>query len=391
MKIEHAVNIEDLRREAKRYLPRMLFDFIEGGAEDERAIERNRSVFDDYRLLPRYLLDSSKGNQSVPLLGRTYASPFGIAPTGSAAVFRPNADLMLAKAAAAANIPYVMSGACNASIEECARIAPEQMWFQLYMTRNKPHNEDIIRRLRAAGVGTLVLTVDSEVRSRRERDMRNRFSFGTFTFKPSVALEALSHPRWIANYLASGGMPTMQNWVPYAGRGAGAKDVMRYFHSLLPGVPLWSDIELLRGMWPGKLVIKGILHPSDAERAAQLGVDGIILSNHGGRQLDRAPSPVDVLGTIVAAVGTRLTVMLDGGIRRGSDILVALSLGAKFVFVGRATLYGAAAGGLTGVTRAIDILRDEVDANQRQIGCTEVGQLGPENLWRLGVGMQASV
>ncbi len=384
MKIARAVNIEALRQEAKRYLPAMLFDFIDGGAEDEQGIARNRAAFDTYRLLPRYLRDFSAASQSVTLFGRQYASPFGIAPTGSAAVFRPDADLLLARAAARADVPFVMSGASNGSIEACAQAASGRMWFQLYMTRHRAHDEDILRRLRDAGVDTLVVTVDSEARSRRERDLRNRFSFGSFSFKPSVAFEALRHPAWLYSYFSNGGMPTMENWMRYAPPGSGARDVMRYFHSGLPGMPRWEDVDRLRRLWQGRLVLKGILHPDDALRAAELGVDGIIVSNHGGRQLDRAPATIEVLPVIVAAAGERLTVMLDSGLRRGADMLVALALGARFTFVGRATLYGLAAGGQAGVERAIAILRDEVDANQRQLGCVDLRDLGPENLWKDG-------
>ncbi len=373
MKLEHAVNIEDLHRMAKRRLPKIAFDFIEGGVEDELGISRNEAAFRRYRLMPRYLVDVNKRDQSAKLFDRVYASPFGISPTGAAGLFRPGADLMLAESAAGANIPFVMSGASTASMEKAAGVAPTHTWYQLYVARDPKISEDLIRRARDAGLGTLVLTVDVPVGSKRERNIRNGFGRPLkMTWK--TKLEALTHPGWLMEYMRTG-TPLIENWAPYAGAGANADQVADFVAHQMPSIPTWEDLEKFRKLWPRHLVVKGILHPDDARRAADIGVDGIIVSNHGGRQLDRAPASLEALPAIRKAVGDRVTIMLDSGVRRGADILIALALGARFVFCGRATLYGAAAAGIPGVRKAISILRTEIDLTMAQIGCPSLDQL----------------
>lgn len=378
MNINKAVNIEDLRRMAKRRLPRIAFDFIEGGVEDERGLARNESAFAQHPLLPHYLVDVSKRDQTATLFERTYASPFGIAPTGMAGLFRPGADLMLAEAAAAADIPFIMSGMSTASIEAAARVAPAHAWYQLYVARDAAISEDLIRRARDSGLNTLVLTVDVPVPSKRERNIRNRFEL-PLKLSVGTILEALTHPGWVAGYLRNG-MPMFENWVTYAGAQADAEKVARFAQSQTPGILTWRDLEKFRRLWPRHLVVKGIMHRNDAIRAAEIGVDGIVVSNHGGRQLDQAPASLAVLPALHDAVGDKVALMLDSGVRRGGDIVTALCLGARFVFVGRATLYGAAVAGVPGVRRAIRILRDEIDRVLAQIGCPNIHDLGPDFL-----------
>jgi (S)-mandelate dehydrogenase len=373
MKLEKAVNIEDLHKMAKRRLPKVAFDFIEGGVEDELGIVRNESAFSRFCLMPRYLVDVARRDQSAKLFDRVYASPFGISPTGAAALFRPGADLMLAESAAAANIPFIMSGASTGSIEAAARVAPTHTWYQLYVAHDQNISEDQIRRARDAGLGTLVLTVDVPVSSKRERNIRNGFGRPLKMSWP-IMFEALTHPGWMAAYLRHG-TPLMENWAAYAPSGSNADQVADFVSSQMPSAPTWADLEKFRKLWPRHLVVKGIMHKDDAVRAADLGVDGIIVSNHGGRQLDRAPASIEVLPAIREAVGDRVTLMLDSGIRRGADIVLALALGARFVFVGRATLYGAAVGGVAGVRKAISILRKEIDLTMGQIGCPSLDQL----------------
>jgi isopentenyl diphosphate isomerase/L-lactate dehydrogenase-like FMN-dependent dehydrogenase len=377
MNTDRAINIDDLRLMAKRRLPRICFDFIEGGLEDELGLAINESAFGRYRLVPRYLVDITKRDPSTTLFGRSYALPFGIAPTGIAGFFRRGGDLMLAEAAAAANIPYIMSGTSNASIEAAAKIAPEHTWYQLYGARDRRVSEDMIRRARDAGLSTLALTVDVPIGSKRERNIRNGF-IRPYKLKPAIMLEALRHPAWLYEYFRNGGMPLFDNWAPYAPAGSGPREVADYLASQTPSSQTWQDLEAYRRLWPRTLVVKGILHPDDARRAAEMGVDGIMVSNHGGRQLDRAPSPLEVLPAIKQAVGDRVTLMFDGGVRRGSDIVIARCLGAQYIFVGRATLYGCVAGGVRGVRRAINILRDEIDRALAQIGCPSFDQLGPD-------------
>jgi L-lactate dehydrogenase (cytochrome)/(S)-mandelate dehydrogenase len=376
--MDGVVNVDDLRRAAKKRLPRIAFDFIEGGVEDEDGLDRNERAFRETRLVPRYLVDVSKRDQSATLFGRTYASPFGIAPTGLASLFRPGADLMLAQAARDANIPFIMSGSSTASIEELAKLAPEHGWYQLYAARDKKISEDMIRRANDAGLSTLVLTVDVPVHSNRERNQRNGFT-RPLKLTWATKFEALRHPGWLAGYLRQG-TPMFSNWAPYAGNAANA-DAVSAFVSTQTAAPLtWRDVENFRRLWPRNFVIKGIMHPDDAIRAASLGVDGIMVSNHGARQLDRAPAPLEVFPAIRDAVGDKMTLMLDSGVRRGADALIALCLGAKFVFVGRATLYGAAVAGLAGARAAINILRCEIDLTMGQIGCPSLDQLGPDFL-----------
>ncbi|MBM3958984.1 MAG: alpha-hydroxy-acid oxidizing protein [SAR202 cluster bacterium] len=389
MRLDDAINIEDLHKMAKRRLPKVAFDFIEGGLDDENGLDRNTAAFLKHRLLPRYLVDVSKRDQSKTIFGKTFNSPFGIAPTGGVSLFRRGGDMMLAEAAKDANIPYIMSGAAAQSLETAAKVAPRNSWYQLYAARDQKITEDKIRRTKDAGLDALVLTVDVPVGSNRERNIRNgfdRISGGwlkvAFTLKPRMLAEALTHPGWVMEYVRHGGTPMGENWQPYAPKGASASDVVKFSRSLGPfDSQTWKDLERYRRLFPRTLIVKGIMSPQDAIRCAEAGCDGVIVSNHGGRQLDQTPASLDVLPAIVAAVGDRMTVMLDSGVRRGADVLIALCLGAEFVFVGRPTLYGTVAGGLPGARKAVNILRREVDLVMAQIGCSSLDQLGPEFLW----------
>jgi L-lactate dehydrogenase (cytochrome)/(S)-mandelate dehydrogenase len=390
MKLNDAVNIEDLHQMAKRRLPKVAFDFIEGGLEDEHGLETNRAAFLRHKLLPRYLVDVSKRDQSQTIFGRKFDSPFGISPTGSAGLFRRGADLMLAEAAREANIPYIMSGASNDTIEAAAKVAPKNAWYQLYAARDGKISDDLIRRTADAGLEALVLTVDVPVHSKRERNTRNGYANirgnwlrAALSLKPSLLAEALTHPGWVMEYIRHGGTPALGNWLPYLPEGASAEDTVKFNRAQVPAhAQTWKELEHYRKLFPRTLIVKGIMAPDDAVRCADLGCDGIIVSNHGGRQLDQAPASLDVLPAIKRAVGDRLTVMLDSGIRRGADILIAMCLGAEFCFFGRPTLYGAVAGGLDGVRKAVEIFRTEIDLVMGQIGCPSLDQLGPDFLWQ---------
>jgi L-lactate dehydrogenase (cytochrome)/(S)-mandelate dehydrogenase len=372
--VNNAINIDDLRKMAKGRLPRIIYDFIEGGVEDELGIARNEAAYDRERLVPHYLVDVSKRDQTVDLFDRRYASPFGISATGLAALFRPGADLMLAESAAQANIPFMMSGLSTASIEAAAKVAPSHSWYQLYVARNHEITLDLIRRVRDAGFSTLVITVDVPASTKRERNLRNGFALPP-RLSAATILDALRHPGWLAGYLRHG-MPRFDNWEPYARTNSTTQQINAFAAMQAPANTVtWTDLEEFRRIWPRHLVVKGIMYREDAIRAAQIGVDGIIVSNHGGRQLDQAPSPLEVLPGINAAVGDKVTLMVDGGVRRGADIIMALCHGARFVMVGRATLYGAVAGGVPGVQKAINILREEIDLVMAQIGCPTVPEL----------------
>ena len=367
MKTDQIISIDDMREAARRALPKIIFDFIEGGVDAEQCLATNERI-SEARLLPRYFGDVAKVDQSVTLMGRHYASPFGIGPTGLAGLFRPDADLMLARAAAAARIPFVLSTHSNASLEDVAAAAGDYAWFQLYGARNRDFSADMIRRARDAGIKTLEVTVDTPTNSKRERNMKNGFS-RPLRMRLPILIEAMRHPGWIMRHYASGGTPLFANWAPYAAPGASNDQVADFTTTQTPNRQTWADLETARRLWPHSLVVKGVMHPEDAVRAVECGADGIVVSNHGGRVFDRAPSTFEVFPFVRDALAGRTTLMLDSGIRRGADIVTAFALGAQFTFVGRATLYGAAAAGEPGARRAIEILQREIDIVLGQIGC----------------------
>ncbi len=379
-RIDSAINIDDLKRMARRRLPKIMFDFIEGGVEDEVGLRTNANAFRDLRMVPRYYIDTSKREQRSTLFGRSYASPFGIAPTGMAGAFRRDAELFLAQTAGEADIPYLMSGASNASMEQGAKLAGKNLWYQIYGARDRAVAADLVKRAIDCGLTTLAVTCDVPVSSNRERNRRNGFVRPLRMTLPTI-LEAMLHPAWVINYLRNGGLPMLGNWQPYAPAGATPDEVADMFAQQTPDASqTWRDLEAIRNAWPGKLLLKGVMHPEDARIATSMGVDGLIVSNHGARQLDMMPSPLDVLPMIRAAVGPDVPLLLDSGVRRGSDIVAALCLGADFVLTGRATLYGATAGGLDGVKKAVSILQREIDLTLGQLGAINLDALGPQFL-----------
>ena len=378
--IQSAVNLEDLRTLARRKLPKIAFDFIDGGVDDERCLMRNRDAFAQQCLVPRYLRDVSKVDQSVHLFGHRYNSPIGISPTGLAGLWRPGADLMQAKAAKAANVPFMLSSSANASIEEAVDIAPDNVWFQMYCTRDERINGDMVQRAINTKVRVLVVTVDVPINANRERNRRNGFA-RPFRMTPAVAIEALGHPLWVIRYLRTGGVPMMSNWQPYAPKGALPDEVADMFGTLTPAPMIsWENLSQIRRMWHGPLVLKGLLHPDDAREAVRIGADGIVVSNHGGRQLDAAPSPIEMLPQIREAVGDDCTLILDSGIRRGSDVVIARCLGADSAIFGRPSLYGVAAAGEAGAAKALQIIRNEINMVLTQMGCAAFEKLGSEYL-----------
>ncbi len=380
MNVDDAINLDDLRKLAKKRLPKVIYDFIEGGVDDEKGLAVNEDAFGKHPLMPRYMVDISTIDQQTPLFGRTYSHPFGIAPTGGIGNYHWGGDLMLAAAARDANIPFIMSGAATAKMEDLAEVAPDHGWYQLYTARDKSISEDMIRRAADLGFSTLVVTVDVPVSSNRERNRRNGFG-RPLRLSLASKLDALRRPFWFKNYMRNG-IARMANWEPYVGREVNAEELAEFVAGQIHGVLDWGVVERFRELWPRTMVLKGVMRPDDAIRAADAGIDGLMVSNHGARQLDRAPSPIDVLPAIDAAVGDRMTLMLDGGVRRGSDVLTAFCLGAKFIFLGRPTLYGLVAGGQAGAAKAMSILQREIELNMAQIGCTEIAQLGPDFLYQ---------
>ncbi len=375
------VNIEDLRKLAKKRLPKIAYDFIEGGTDDEVGLVTNEQAFRQARIVPRYLVDVSVRDQSTTLFGRTYSSPVGIAPTGLAGLFRRGADLMLAEAARDANVPFIMSGSSTGSIEALGKLAPDHGWYQLYSSKDQSISEDMIKRTMDAGLKTLVFTVDVPEGSNRERNIRNGWG-RPLKLTWATKLEALEHPAWMLEWLRHG-TPYFDNWAKYAGPNADANKVADLVAYQNRAPMTWKHVERFREIFKGNFVLKGIMHPDDAIRAHSLGVDGIMVSNHGARQLDNAPSPLHVLPAIRDAVGDKMTLMFDGGIRRGLDVLIALCMGAKFVFQGRPTLYGVTAGGIEGAKAALGIFRREIDISMGQMGATKIADLGPHYLmWK---------
>ncbi|QGM96772.1 alpha-hydroxy-acid oxidizing protein [Methylocystis parvus] len=378
--LARARTIEDLRAMAHRRLPAFALEYLEGGAEDEATLARNLSAYARYRLLPKALVDVSHRDQSVALFERSMPLPFAIAPTGLNGLFWRKADVLLARAAAEAGIPFIQSSMSNDPIEDVAAVPDLRHWWQLYVFGEPSIREALIARAERAQCEALVLTIDAQFYGDREWEQRRFAHPGRLTL--ASILECALHPQWAATTL-SGGMPSFANLVdllPKAHRRFfdGAFWIRAHMDHRLD----WKEAARLRKLWPRRFLIKGLLDPADAEKAAAIGADGVILSNHGGRQLDWTVSGLDVLPDVRRRIGNRLTVIVDGGVRRGTDILKAFALGADAVLVGRAPLYGLSAGGRKGVTRAIDILRDEIDLDLGLLGARSINELGPQFLAR---------
>lgn len=364
--LSRILSIADMRKAAQRRLPKTIFDFVDGAAEDELGKARNTDALNAVRVTPNYLVDIRGRSQKKELFGQVWDRPVGIAPTGMSNLVWPDADLCLARAAMAANVPYILSTAATTSIEDIGKATGGRFWFQLYAQSDRDTNLDLIRRAQEAGAQALVLTVDAPYPGKRERDLRNGFILPV-RMTPKMLLDGALHPRWAARFLA-GPTPRLATIAPYAPEKASARTLAAFMAARIWQALTWDDLAWIRDAFAGPFLLKGLQSPADAVRARALGIDGIIVSNHGGRQLDSAPAPVSVLPAIRAAVGPEMALILDSGIRRGSHIGRALALGADFTMVGRATLYGASVAGQAGVERALDILRDELDRFQAQTG-----------------------
>lgn len=373
-RLRRILSLDDFEAAARRHLPRPVFGYIAEAAETKHSYWGNRASFSDYEFIPRVLVDVSKRSQAVSLFGHEYAAPFGMAPMGISALSTYRGDLVLARAAARANIPMIMSGSSLIPLEA---VAEEKLgaWFQAYLPGDMPSITALLARVARAGFQTLVLTVDTQVPPNRENFARSGFSS---PLRPSLSLfwEGVTHPRWLTGTflrtILRHGMPHFEN--NYATRGVPilSPSVTRDFSDR--GHLNWDHFALIRLQWAGRIIVKGILHPDDAGKARDMGADGIIVSNHGGRQLDGAIAPLRVLPEIVARCPD-IPVMIDGGIRRGTDILKALALGAAFVFVGRPFGYAAAIGGEAGVAHAVSLLAQEVSRDMAMLGITSLKEL----------------
>ncbi len=387
-----AYNIWDLRERAQQLLPKGLFEFVDRGTEDEVALRNNREAFERIKLRPRVLIDVEKRSQAITLFGAAAKMPVAIAPTGTAGLMWYHGEVALAKAAAAAGIPFTLATGSTTAMETVAEQAPgARLWFQLYMWPERAMSHQLVHRAKAAGFEALILTVDAAVPANREYNLRNGFTI-PFTFTRKNVLDVLQHPGWIARvlarYVATTGMPRYENFPQELQRSVTAKPMGR---SQPKNSSLnWADVRELRKIWSGPLMIKGLSHPDDARLAADNGADAVIVSNHGGRNLDSARAPIDSLPAVVDAVGNRITVIVDGGFRRGSDVVKALALGAHCVLLGRGPLYGVAAAGEAVAARAITLYRDEIDRVLALLGCNDVAQLGHQHLEAPHLGITAA-
>lgn len=369
-----AVSIADLRMLARRRLPKAVFDFIDGAAESENTLRRNCADFDRIQFAPRVLTDVSRRNLSVNILGRAAKLPVAIAPTGLAALAWAQADIALARAAHQSGIPFTVSTSSSVSLERIREAVPEaRLWFQLYVYKDRDLVRSLVRRAQAADFEALVLTVDVPVLGQRHRDLRNRFTVPVGV-TPRLVWDLVRCPRWTAHILRHG-VPKMQNLIAGSHTDTSVASLANLMARNMDSTLDWAAAAWLRELWPGKMIIKGILSPLDAEQAVSAGFDAISVSNHGGRQLDGAMSAIGALPPIVAAVGGRAELYLDGGVRRGSDIAKALALGARAVTVGRATLFGVAAGGQAGAQTSLSILAAELDRCLALLGCPSASNL----------------
>jgi L-lactate dehydrogenase (cytochrome) len=360
----------------------MLFSFIAGGSEDENSLAGNAEAFQDYAFVPRVLKDVSRRSQETNLFGTSYAVPFGIPPMGIGVLFAYRNDILLAQASEVARMPFILSASSLIPMEDVKAAGPSA-WYQAYLPGEKPRIAALVDRVAAAGFDTFVLTVDVPVSANRENNERNGF---TTPLRPSLKLfvDGVSHPRWLLGTalktLIRHGMPHFENTDATRGPPILSRDLTRA--SGLRDQLAWEHLNFIRERWKGKLVVKGVLSAEDAVLARQAGADGIIVSNHGGRQLDGVIAPLRVLPEIVEAAGD-MTVMYDGAVRRGSDVLKALALGAKFVFVGRPFLFAAAVGGEPAVAHAAQLLEKEIDRNMALLGITRLNQLTPAHVRRI--------
>ncbi len=375
------LSLDDFEKAARRKLPRPLFGYVEGATENNMSLHDNRRVFEEILFRPRVLVDVSAREQSIDLFGTRYSAPFGIAPMGICSLTGYRGDLAQACAAKKAGIPMVLSSSALIRMEEVVERAPGT-WFQLYVPRHEAAVDALVDRVARARIDVLVVTVDSAVVPNRENNVRNRFKT---PLEPNLRLlwDGITHPRWsVGTFLRTivrHGVPHFENNTAERGTSLIAKNVERDFsgREYLD----WKAIERMRQRWKGTLILKGILHPDDARRASEIGIDGLIVSNHGGRQLDGSLSPMRALPAIVDAAGKQ-TVMIDSGFRRGTDILKALALGAHFVFVGRPFNYAATIAGEAGVTHAIKLLRDEIHADMGLLGINRLAELTTDHLHR---------
>jgi L-lactate dehydrogenase (cytochrome) len=369
------VNIEDLRRLAKRRLPKVIFDYIDGGADDEITLRENCHAFQEICFRPRNAVSRAYCDLSTRTLGHGLSLPVLLAPLGYSRIIHPRGELAAAAAAGRAGIGYILSTFSGHKLEDVKAASVGPVWFQLYMAGGRETAESAIERARAAGYSALVITIDTAVAGMRERDLRNGVKAllgGSLLAKVPYLPDIAAHPGWLASFLMDGGLPTLHNIVI---PGKGPLPLMDVDAALAGAAVTWNDFAWIRQVWNGSIVVKGVFTGDDARRAVDEGAAAVVVSNHGGRQLDCVAASIRALPEVVSAVNGQIEVLMDGGIRRGSDIVKALCLGARAVLIGRAYAYGLAVAGEAGITRALEILRDDLERTLRLLGCESVSEL----------------
>ena len=377
------LNIADLREGSRKRLPKGVFEFFERGSEDEVSLNENRAAFRRIKLRNKALVDVSTRHTRTELFGKPMAMPLALAPTGAAGLTWYEGELEVARAAARFGVPFTLATPSLTSIERIATVEEGRNWFQLYMWRERELSHALVKRAQDAGFEALILTTDTAVSPIREYNKRNGFS-SPFHFNPRFVMDVALHPRWLIEvmlpYLRTVGMPRPVLF-PQGAQGRAAGAIGSSARTMQGDNLTWDDLARLRDMWKGPLMIKGVHLPEDAAKAVSMGVDAVILSNHGGRNLDGAVSPIEILPEIVAEVGGKTDIIIDSGVRRGSDVLKALALGAKAVLSGRCALYGASVAGAAGVEHALTLLRKELDTSMGFTGCRTVAEIGPRAVW----------
>ncbi|MGI9590078.1 MAG: alpha-hydroxy acid oxidase [Myxococcota bacterium] len=381
-RLARAASVDDLRCMARRRLPGGVFDYIDGGAEDERTLARNAAAFERLEFRPRVLVDVAKVDTATTLLGRPVDFPLVLAPTGFTRIADPQGELAVARAAERANLPYTLSTLGTRSIEEVAAVSGGRKWFQVYVWRDRELVKEMLQRAAASGYEAIMITVDTAVLGRRERDVRRGF-----TLPPKIGLDTLLsgalHPGWTWDFVRAEPIAFANVVGRGVGDGSDPVNLADYINSQFEPALSWKDVEWFQSQWEGPIILKGVQTVADARLAAEAGVQAIALSNHGGRQLDGAPAPLELVAEVADAVGDRVEILCDGGVRRGSDIVKALALGARACMVGRAYLYGLAVGGERGVDFVLEHLREGFARTLALTGQPRISELTPELVrWR---------
>jgi len=386
-KLDRCYNIADLREVAEGRLPKGVFDYIDKGTEDMQSLGNNRKAMTDIKLLNKVITDISDIKLDANIFGGPATMPLAIAPTGTAGLAWFEGEFELAKAAAAAGVPFTLATGSNTPMEKLANEAGGRLWMQLYMWKEKHYSDELVKKAARNGFEALLWTVDIGHGANREHNLRNGFAT-PYVLNIKSVVDMLRHPTWLSTvmgrYFMNGGMPRHVNYpegyqMPITGNVSKMED--KKPTTKRADRLSWDDVDRLRDIFPGKLLIKGIMRADDAEEAIEHGVDGIVVSNHGGRNMDSAPAPIQVLPEIVKAVDGRMTIIVDSGIRRGSDIVKCIALGADMVLAGRATLYGTAAGGEAGAAKAIDILKIEMKRTMAYIGTQRISSITRDVIW----------